>query len=385
MEKKMEKIRMGVVGLGHRGRNMFKLAAEAFPDYVIPAAACDLITANWTETKFQQTKSMAEQFPETVFYTDFHTMLKEAALDAILIETGADIHAQFCADSLLAGVNVLSDIPVVATIGEADMLWKVHKECKNVMFSTGANSNTTRYSRMMRELYNAGYLGKPYYMEAEYVTGQHWEDNLYRKVNPLTENGDWRKLLSPIRYCTHSLGPFLAFVPEDLRKVSCFGTGPQAPIEEYHGFPKDDVQTAQFQTDSGVVIKLLRTGRCRAKIGSHNYRVFGTEGYFESESERGKRGQVIRYNSTKYYPASELLEQEGGYMPYECIHNPAAAGHGGADYVLLEDFIKALLTGGEPPISLKEGLRMTLPGIYAEMSARQGGELLEIRYPWDNE
>ena len=44
-----------------------------------------------------------------------------------------------------------------------------------------------------------------------------------------------------------------------------------------------------------------------------------------------------------------------------------------------------LLTGGEPPISLKEGLRMTLPGIYAEMSAKQGGKLLEIRYPWDNE
>ena len=72
-------------------------------------------------------------------------------------------------------------------------------------------------------------------------------------------------------------------------------------------------------------------------------------------------------------------------MPYECIHNPAASGHGGADYVLLEDYINALLTGGKPPISLREGLRMTLPGIYAEMSAKQGGKLLEIKYPWDNE
>ena len=30
MEKKMEKIRMGVVGLGHRGRNMFKLPQRPF-------------------------------------------------------------------------------------------------------------------------------------------------------------------------------------------------------------------------------------------------------------------------------------------------------------------------------------------------------------------
>ena len=381
----MEKIRMGVVGLGHRGRNMFKLAADAFPDYVIPAAACDLIPANWTETKFQQTRPMCESLPETKFYTDFHIMLEEAKLDAILIETGADIHAQFCADALKAGVNVLSDIPVVASIEEAEMLWKVHKECKNVIFSTGSNPNYARYTIMMQELYKKGYLGKPYYMEAEYVTGQHWEDDLYRKVNPLTENGNWRKLLSPIRYCTHSLGPLLSIVPENLKKVSCFGTGPQAPIEEYHGFPRDDVQSAQFQTESGVVIKLLRTGRCRAKIGSHTYRVFGTEGYFEDISERGKVPRTIRYNSTKYYPASELLEQEGIATPFECLHNPAATGHGGMDYRLLEDFIKAVLTGGEAPIPLKEGLRMTLPGIYAEMSAKQGGKVLEIKYPWENE
>ena len=35
-----------------------------------------------------------------------------------------------------------------------------------------------------------------------------------------------------------------------------------------------------------------------------------------------------------------------------------------------------------PPVSLREGLRMMIPGIYAAMSARhQGGKLLEIKYP----
>ena len=72
-------------------------------------------------------------------------------------------------------------------------------------------------------------------------------------------------------------------------------------------------------------------------------------------------------------------------MPFECIHNPAASGHGGVDYLLLDEFIKAVLSRVEPPLSLKAGLRMTLPGIYAEMSAKQGGKLLEIKYPWDNE
>ena len=72
-------------------------------------------------------------------------------------------------------------------------------------------------------------------------------------------------------------------------------------------------------------------------------------------------------------------------MPYDYASNPKAVGHGGMDYALLDHFFDALQNGKESPISLKEGLRMTLPGIYAEMSSKQGGKVLEIRYPWDND
>ena len=376
----MTKFRLGVVGLGHRGRNMFKLAADSFPDLVIPAAACDLIPSNWYETKFQQDKPMCESFPETVFYEDFHKMLDEAKLDVLLVETGADVHAQFCADGLSRNINVMSDIPVVANLEEADMLWEVAKKSK-AMFSTGANPNEAKFSVMLKDLYQRGFLGKPYCMEAEYI---HWSKG-GAASKFLTENGNWRKLLCPIRYCTHSLGPLLAIMEEDLTEVSCFGTGPQAPIEYYGGFPKDDMQCAQFRSPSGVVVRLMRNGRCRAKIGNHAYRVFGTEGYFERTSERGSTGPKIRYNSTKFYSAQELLEQPGEYMPMDYADNPKATGHGGMDYALLDHFFQALATGGPAPISLREGLRMTIPGIYAEMSAKQGGKVLEIKYPWNKD
>ena len=42
----MDKIRVGLVGAGHRGRAMFSLAAKGF-DFVVPAAACDIIPSNW--------------------------------------------------------------------------------------------------------------------------------------------------------------------------------------------------------------------------------------------------------------------------------------------------------------------------------------------------
>ena len=49
---------------------------------------------------------------------------------------------------------------------------------------------------------------------------------------------------------------------------------------------------------------------------------------------------------------------------------------------MFEAFLDAVAAGGPSPISLREGLRMSLPGIYAVESARRGGELTEIRYPW---
>lgn len=373
----MDKVLLGVVGLGHRGRHLFKIA-KSFEN-VVPVAACDLKPSNWTETQALSTEPMEKQFPDTKFYTDFDKMLAESGINTIIVETGADVHAAFCAKALEHNINVLSDIPVVATLEEADLLWETAKK-SSAMFSTGANPNESRYTAFLKDFYKQGFLGKPYCMEAEYI---HWylpgsfEDRI------LHENGEWRKLLSPIRYCTHSLGPLLSILEEDLTKVSCFGTGKHAPAEDYYGDARDDMQCAQFQTDSGVVVRLMRNGRCRAKIGYHTHRVFGTEGYFERMSARGKEPIKVWYNTTKFRGAHELTGMDGRAMPYEYEDDPKAVGHDGVDYAMEDHFFKALLAGLPAPIPLKEGLRMTIPGIYAEMSAMQGGKILDIKYPWN--
>jgi len=136
---------------------------------------------------------------------------------------------------------------------------------------------------------------------------------------------------------------------------------------------------------AGQADRLQRNGRCRAKIGHHNYRVFGTEGYFERIDTRANHPPVIRYNSTRYYAASDLVELDGSFMPYEYADNPQAGGHGGMDYALLDHFFQALRQRAPAPIPLREGLRMTLPGIYAEESARRGGQVLPMRYPWNQD
>lgn len=371
----MKKIRVGVVGLGHRGRGLIKIAAEF--EYVEIAAVCDLNKDNWFKQQWLSFAPLSEMFPLTEFYNDYEEMLDKGKLDVVIVETGADVHAQFCCKALRKNINVLSDIPLVANLKEAEEIWKASKESKGIL-STGANPNESRFTLLLNDFYDKGLLGKPYCMEAEYI---HWfmpksDENVH-----LHENGDWRKLLIPIRYCTHSLGPLLTILNEDLKYVSCFGTGMHA---DYYtpGTEKDDMQCAQFKTDSGVVVRLMRNGRCRAKIGLHNYRVFGTEGYIERIDRFDKK--VIRYNSMNELD-TELKEIDGKDMPPAYENNPKATGHGGIDYAMLDHFFQAISDGKEPPVSVKEGLRMTLPGIYAEESAKRGGEVMKIKYPWDDD
>lgn len=375
----MKKIRVGVVGLGHRGRIMFKLAADGF-DFVVPAAACDILPHNWYEPQWLMPDALCNIFPDTEFYENYDEMLEKANLDVVIVETGADIHAEFCAKALAKNINVLSDIPVVANLEEAEMLWKA-AEKSSAMISTGANPNYQRFAGYLIDFYKKGLLGKPYCMEAEYI---HWSLPGSQENIHLNENGDWRKLLIPIRYCTHSLGPLLAILEEELRYVSCFGTGAHGDDgafgEKGNSFKKDDMMCAQYRTESGVVVRLMRNGRCRAKIGHHNYRVFGTEGYMERIERMGKA--VIRYNSFKELDTN-MKEIEGRFMPPAYANNPKAQGHDGMDYAMLDAFFKALLNGEEAPISLRAGLAMTLPGIYAEESAKRNGEVLRMVYPWD--
>lgn len=354
-----EKIKLGVVGLGHRGINMFDLAVSF--DCIIPTAVCE-VQKNILET----TK---EKYPEADAYENYAEMLDKADLDAILIETPADNHALFCAQALECDIDVLSDIPSVDSLEEAEMLWKVEQK-SSAMFMTGANPNYWAFVEAMVDLYEKGLLGKISYMEAEYI----------HDAQSFFDETPWRQTYPPIKYCTHSLGPLLRILEEDLRYVSCVSTG--SHINNYPG--QQDLMTAHYRTESNVVVRQTCSFINNARIDNHSYRVFGTEGYFERNN--GGRGNIIKpttiFSSNKIYGAQKLTQLPIDTMRPEYEDNPDAQGHGGADYAMIDAFFKAVLNGDPSPLSLREGLRMTIPGIYATESARQNGAMLEIKYPW---
>ena len=356
---RMKEIKLGIVGFGSRGEAMLKTALD-MPNVVL-AGVCDS-----SNDKLDKAKSI---YPDACFDDDYEHFLQHVDIDALLVETPGDNHARFCAMALHKNLNVISDVPCVFDYDEAEMLWQAEKT-SDAMFMFGANPNMWGFVQSAVDLYEQGQLGKPILLEAEYL----------HDVRSLFKSTPWRSKFPPIKYCTHSLGPLLRIVREDIISVSCFATGSEiSGLKNYH-----DTMIANFKTASNILINIKVSFANNYKGGHHSYRIFGTEGYFERFSGRGETCPPFTIFNSTTQPDTEKITKIDVNELHPKFADIENTGHGGADYVLLYRFFEAIRNNLPSPIPLREGLRMSLPGIFAAESAEKNGELTTVKYPWTN-
>ena len=259
-------------------------------------------------------------------------------------------------------------MPAVQDIAEADALWQAANAAKTV-YAFGATTNFWGFVEAGADLIQKGLLGRPYFAEAEYVADIGW----------LTLSTPWRKHYAPIRYCTHSLGPVLKWLGEELREVACFSTGPR------HGSDPndDDAMAAMFRSQGGAIVRLHISFITSHPAPFHRYVCYGTAGYFEkTQPLAGGESQVL-FSSRSVYGMQNLTRLPIAEARPEFQGSPAAGEHGGADVAMLTNFAEAIAGQAAPAVGLRDALRMTLPGLFALDSARHGGRLTKITYPWD--
>ncbi len=285
-------------------------------------------------------------------YPSLEEMVKDKSIEAIFIATDAPSHARHCMEVLNSGKHVASAVPAAfESIEEGEKLLETVKRTglKYMMFETSCFRDDL-YA--MRQIYQAGGLGKIVYSEGEYY---------HYGVEQIDSYKGWRIGLPPQFYPTHSNAYYVGVTDGTFTEVSCMGL--PSILETF------DKSKNRYKNPFGSEIALFRTsegGMSRMAVS------------WDTPGDHGERGRVRGERGT-YYGKYEGLEKN---LPD--IERPPLppgvepGGHGGSHGRLTDEFITSILQDRKPLIDVAKALNLTVPGIIAHQSALRDGELLKI-------
>jgi predicted dehydrogenase len=285
-------------------------------------------------------------------YPSLEEMVKDKSIEAIFLTTDAPSHARHCMEVLNHGKHVGSAVPAAfQSIEEGEKLLETVKRTglKYMMFETSCFREDL-YA--MRQIYQAGGLGKIVYAEGEYY---------HYGVEQIDSYKGWRIGLPPQFYPTHSNAYYIGVTDGSFTEVSCMGL--PSVLETFNK------NNNRYKNSFGSEVALFRTsdgGMARMAVS------------WDTPGDHGERGRVRGERGT-YYEKYEGLEKN---LPD--IERPALppgvepGGHGGSHGRLTDEFISSILLDRKPLIDIAKALNITVPGIVAHQSALRDGELLKI-------
>ena len=196
------KIRMGIVGYGVcKFGAQFSLQSHPNVELV---AVSDLFP--------DRCRELAEVCKCKKTYPSLEEMVKDDSIEAIFVATDAPSHWRHCIDVMNHGKHVATAVPAVwENLETADKLLETVKRTGlNYMMFETSTFRPDLYA--MRQLYQAGGLGKLVYSEGEYY---------HFGVDSLDSYKGWRVGLPPQWYPTHSNAYYICVTGGSFTEVSC--------------------------------------------------------------------------------------------------------------------------------------------------------------------
>lgn len=348
-----ERIRLGCIGVGSRGRHLLE-AASLHPAVEI-AAICDTDPENLAACADMLAQKLHIQGVKC--FSSAEDMLA-ADIDAVIVATHIAKHTEMAILALDHGKHVLSEIPTVGSYADAEALLAAVRAHPELNYMAGENCCYWHFIREWKKLYDSGELGQALFCESDYIHPWH---TMERPDGRPT----WRTYMPSIHYVTHNLGPLLYILGDEPAEVSGFVPDIN-PLSDRHPAPTDGV--AIVKTKKGAVIKIY-IGFGSTHRGGHNFIIYGSRGSLEN----GRLGPLDTRHTYAYLPTNP--------DPYSEIELPIGLaapgasdfGHGGADTMMTAEFINSILEKRPPELSAEYGVMVSLPGLMADESSKNGG------------
>lgn len=226
-------VRVGIVGCGYWGPNLIRNFHD-LPDAKV-ASICDLQEA--------RLRSFARKFPAARLTAQYQDILKDPALDAVVIATPISTHYSLARAALRAGKHVLVEKPLTATAREGAALVKLARRVNKILM-VGHTFEYNPAVLKIGELLKSGDMGKLFYIDSVRVNlGLYQSDGL---------NVIWD--LAP-----HDISIILRWVGKTPRYVSAWG---QCYIRKN----VEDVAFIRLEFEGGVMAHMHLSWLAPAKM-----------------------------------------------------------------------------------------------------------------------
>ena len=388
-ETRQPPLRVGVIGVGGRGTHLLRLALAAGAE--VPAL-CDIKVPNLNRAIDVVVKARDGRKPAGYSKgpKDYQRMLQRDDLDAVIIGTPMQVHGPMAIDALRAGKAALSEVAACMTVEECWGIVRASEETGK-LYMLSENSCYMQPAMMMLNMVQKGIFGDLTYAECGYV--HDCRTLLFESGGALTWRGEMLRDYLGNLYPTHAIGPVAQCLSinrgDRLVSLVASATG-QSNLVGYvrQKFPQDHpAQKIRFRSTDSVTA-LIRTAKgalidLRYDISSPRpvptttyYSLQGTKASYESRID----GVWIegRSKEHKWESAATYAKEFEHPMWSRWSQQAAGTGHGGGDFFVVNEFLRAVRSGGPSPVDAYDAAAWSCVIELTGKSIAQGGAPQEI-------
>jgi len=399
------RIKIGLVGLGAFSDDFVGLF-KMHPD------VDEVVIADLDENRVRQ--SMQRHGIQRGFCSYEELLEKAPEVDAIAIFTQRHLHGPMIIKALEMGKHVYSAVPIGCTVQEIAEIIRLVED-KRLTYMMGETCYYYPCAVFCRERYEKGEFGKFVYGESQYY------HDICEMYGDFSRSGgpNWQRVagIPPMFYPTHSISMIFSAIGEYATKVSCMGYRDNHP-DNIYGEGKNNWdnpfsnETALFQMAGGGVVRINEFRRVginkpssyitcfygdkasyECSVTHHTFQKGVASGVQPVQEDVGALVNTIEYNedlangtmdfahdpvSIKYIDGhARIQDRERARLP-KVMRNTPKFSHYNTHPFLVDDFVRAVMTGKLPPNNAWDAARYMIPGLIAHESALRGGELMDI-------
>lgn len=352
-----QKVRMGVIGLGGRGRSL--LGNLIGIEDVEVVALSDIF-----EDRLQMglDQVVAAGRPKPVAYIDHREMLERDDIEGVVVATGWITHIEIAIEVMRSGKYAGIEVGGAASIEECWSLIRAYEETGMPCMML-ENCCYGRNEMAMLNIARKGIFGELIHCQCGYQhdlrdhVGMGKEKQHYRIDNYIHRNGEL--------YPTHGLGPLAKILNINhgnrfinLTSMSSKARGLHNWLVDNYGedhpmanldIAQGDIVTTMIECAHGETIFIIHDTTLPRPY-SRGLRIQGTKGLWMEDNNsiyiEGKSPEHTWESFEKYQ------EEYDHPLWKEYIEKGVREGHGGMDYLCLKAFAESIAKGVEPPIDV---------------------------------